>query len=93
LPPVLDSLPGSLSTILGTSPSGSESPRSGLTIIRQAPYEVPRIYGSTRADAMWGAGFATAEDRLFFMDVLRHTAEGTTAEVLARRGAERRLSR
>jgi acyl-homoserine lactone acylase PvdQ len=82
LPPVLSSLPGSLSTIVGSSPSASEKPESGLTIIRQAPYEVPRIYGSTRAEAMWGAGFATAEDRLFFMDVLRHTAEGTTAELL-----------
>jgi acyl-homoserine lactone acylase PvdQ len=82
LPPILSSLPGSLSTIVGSSPSGTESPRSGLTIVRQSPYEVPRIYGSTRADAMWGAGFATAEDRLFFMDVLRHTAEGTTAELL-----------
>jgi hypothetical protein len=29
-----------------------------------------------------GPGFVTAEDRLFFMDVLRHTAEGTTAELL-----------
>ncbi|MEA2214100.1 MAG: hypothetical protein QOF83_4048 [Solirubrobacteraceae bacterium] len=82
LPPILNSLPGGLNTILGSSPSGTETPRSGLSIIRQAPYEVPRIYGSTRADAMWGAGFATAEDRLFFMDVLRHTAEGTTAELL-----------
>ncbi|HEY2007307.1 MAG TPA: penicillin acylase family protein, partial [Solirubrobacteraceae bacterium] len=82
LPPILSSLPGSLSTIVGSSPSGTESPRSGLTIVRQSPYEVPRIYGSTRADAMWGAGFVTAEDRLFFMDVLRHTAEGTTAELL-----------
>jgi Penicillin amidase len=82
LPPILGSLPGSLSTIVGSSPSGTESPRSGLTIVRQAPYDVPRIYGATRADAMWGAGFVTAEDRLFFMDVLRHTAEGTTAELL-----------
>jgi acyl-homoserine lactone acylase PvdQ len=82
LPPILGSLPGSLSTIVDSSPSGTESPRSGLTIVRQSPYEVPRIYGASRADAMWGAGFATAEDRLFFMDVLRHTAEGTTAELL-----------
>jgi acyl-homoserine lactone acylase PvdQ len=82
LPPILNSLPGGLSTIAGASPAGTESPRPGLTIVRPAPYEVPRIYGSTRADAMWGAGFATAENRLFFMDVLRHTAEGTTAELL-----------
>ncbi|MEO6857851.1 MAG: penicillin acylase family protein, partial [Solirubrobacteraceae bacterium] len=82
LAPVLGSLPGQLNTIVGGSPSGTESPRAGLTIVRQAPYEVPRIYGDTRAEAMWGAGFVTAEDRLFLMDVLRHTAEGTTAELL-----------
>ncbi|HZU59379.1 MAG TPA: penicillin acylase family protein, partial [Solirubrobacteraceae bacterium] len=45
-------------------------------------FQVPRIYGATRADAMWAAGYATAEDRLFFMDVLRHVAEGTEAELL-----------
>lgn len=82
LAPILGSLPGSLSTIAGSSPAATETPRSGLTIVRPSPYEVPRIYGSTRADAMWGSGFVTAEDRLFFMDVLRHTAEGTTAELL-----------
>ncbi len=82
LAPILGSLPGGLGTIVGGSPSGTESPRAGLTIIRQAPYDVPRIYGATRAEAMWGSGFVTGEDRLFLMDVLRHTAEGTTAELL-----------
>ena len=31
---------------------------------------------------MWGAGYVTAEDRLFLMDVLRHTAQGTLTELL-----------
>ena len=43
---------------------------------------MPRIYADTRAEGMWAAGYVTAEDRLFLMDVLRHTAEGTTAELL-----------
>ncbi len=82
LAPILGSLPGGLNTIVGGSPSGTESPRAGLTVVRQAPYQVPRIYGNSRAEVMWGAGFVTAENRLFLMDVLRHTAEGTTAELL-----------
>ena len=53
-----------------------------MLIVRDPPDDVPRIYGDTRAEAMWAAGYVTAEDRLFFMDVLRHTAEGTTAELL-----------
>ena len=31
---------------------------------------------------MYAAGYATAQDRLFLMDVLRRTAEGSTAELL-----------
>ncbi|HMH47487.1 MAG TPA: penicillin acylase family protein, partial [Solirubrobacteraceae bacterium] len=51
----------------------TESPRSDVTIQRDASYGVPHIYGSTRGGVMFGAGYAAAEDRLFLMDVLRHT--------------------
>ena len=50
--------------------------------IRDKQYGVPHIYGDTRPELEFAIGYATAEDRLFFMDVLRHTAEGTTAELL-----------
>jgi acyl-homoserine lactone acylase PvdQ len=43
----------------------------GLTIVRDN-FGVPHIYGATRSDVMFGTGYAGAEDRLFFMDVLRH---------------------
>jgi acyl-homoserine lactone acylase PvdQ len=49
----------------------TESPRDDVTIVRDE-FGVPHIYGSTRPGAMFGAGYAAAEDRLFFMDVLRH---------------------
>jgi acyl-homoserine lactone acylase PvdQ len=49
----------------------TESPRSDVTIVHDN-FGVPHIYGSTRGGAMFGAGYAAAEDRLFFMDVLRH---------------------
>ncbi len=56
-----------------------ESPEAGLTIVRDRGYDVPHIYGQTRGEVMFGAGYAGAEDRLFLMDVLRHSAEGDLA--------------
>ncbi|WP_027006012.1 penicillin acylase family protein [Conexibacter woesei] len=48
------------------------SPRSDVTIARDKQFAVPHIYATTRGGAMFGAGYAAATDRLFFMDVLRH---------------------
>jgi acyl-homoserine lactone acylase PvdQ len=81
-PTLLSTLEGSPGGVLTGSPPSVETPRPGVTIVREAPYEVPRIYADTRAKGMWAAGYVTAEDRLFLMDVLRHTAEGTTADLL-----------
>ncbi len=50
----------------------SPGERPGLTVVRDASFGVPHIYGATREDVMFGAGYVGAEDRLFFMDVLRH---------------------
>ena len=33
---------------------------------------MPHVYGSTRGGTMFGAGYVAAQDRLFFIDVLRH---------------------
>ena len=51
----------------------TEHPRAGVTIVRDKPYGVPHIYGDTADDVEFGAGYAGAEDRLFLMDVLRHS--------------------
>jgi acyl-homoserine lactone acylase PvdQ len=51
-----------------------ESPRADVTIERDGSFGIPHIYGSTRAGVMFGAGYAGAADRLFLMDVLRHSA-------------------
>jgi acyl-homoserine lactone acylase PvdQ len=48
------------------------SPRGDVTIQRDSSFGVPHIYGDTRPGAMFGAGYVAAEDRLFFIDVLRH---------------------
>src|SRR3954462_5007152 len=55
------------------------SPRADVTIVRDKGFGVPHIYGDTRAGTMFGAGYAAAEDRLFFIDVLRHLGRAQLA--------------
>src|SRR3954468_18211529 len=63
----------------GVAPGQAErtySPRSDVTIVRDKPFGVPHVYGRAGDGAMFGLGYAGAEDRLFFMDVLRHSGRG-----------------
>jgi len=62
--------------------ASTESPRPGVTIERDSAFGVPRVYGDTRADTMFGAGYVGAADRLFLMDVLRHTGRADLASFL-----------
>jgi acyl-homoserine lactone acylase PvdQ len=55
------------------------SPRGDVTIVRDKGFGVPHVYGATRDGAMFGLGYAGAEDRLFFMDVLRHAGRAELA--------------
>jgi acyl-homoserine lactone acylase PvdQ len=58
----------------GIAPGNVErtySPRGDVTIQRDT-FGVPHIYGATRRGAMFGAGYVAGEDRLFFIDALRH---------------------
>ena len=57
------------------------SPKEGVTIFRD-DFGVPHIYGTTDLDAFFGTGYATAEDRLWQMDLFRHAATGRLAELL-----------
>jgi len=52
------------------------SPRDDVTITRDDAFGVPHIYSDSREGAMFGIGYATAEDRLFFMDIFRHLGRG-----------------
>jgi acyl-homoserine lactone acylase PvdQ len=47
-----------------------ERPRAGLRILRDR-WDVPHVYGRTRADVEFGAGYVTAEDRFIFLELLR----------------------
>src|SRR3954454_17048957 len=65
-------------TDFGSMPGGvgaTETPRDGVQIFRDAKFGMAHIYGATRQDTMFGAGYATAEERLFAMDALRHAAK------------------
>ena len=58
----------------GVQPADVErtySPRAGCTVQRDH-FGVAHVYGVTRSDTIFCAGYVGAEDRLFFMDVLRH---------------------
>ena len=46
---------GATGALTGSPPS-VETPQPGVLVVRQAPYDVPRIYADTRPEAMWAAG-------------------------------------
>jgi acyl-homoserine lactone acylase PvdQ len=46
--------------------------RGDVTIGRDAGFGVPHVFSNTRSGVEFGAGYVAAEDRLFFMDALRH---------------------
>src|SRR3989442_7581524 len=59
-----------------------EVPRAGAVIVRDRAFGTPHIFGNTRADAEFASGYAAAEDRLFFMDVLRHVGRAQVSAFL-----------
>ena len=73
--------------------ASTEQPKPGVTIIRDRQYGVPHIYGDTRADVAFGAGYAGAEDRLFLMDVLRHTGRAQLSSFVGGSAGNRQMDR
>ena len=69
------------------------SPKEGLTVLRDTGFGVPHVYGVTRGDVMFGAGYVSAEDRLFMMDTLRHVGRGRVSEFLGASDANLALDR
>ena len=68
-------------------------PRDGVTIVRDKGFGVPHIYGVTRADVMFGTGYAGAQDRLFLMDVLRHTGRAQLSSFVGGAKGNREMDR
>ncbi|MDR3415497.1 MAG: penicillin acylase family protein [Nevskia sp.] len=54
----------------------------GTATIQRDGWGVPFITAANRRDAMFGVGYAQAEDRLWLMDVLRHVGRGQTSQFL-----------
>ncbi|MEA2470171.1 MAG: hypothetical protein QOE38_1170, partial [Thermoleophilaceae bacterium] len=80
----------------GVKPDDVEStihPRQGVTIVRDKGFGVPHIYGATRGDVMFGTGYAGAQDRLFLMDVLRHTGRAQLSSFAGGSAANREMDR
>jgi penicillin amidase len=67
--------------MLGQPGTAESVPMPGVTIVRDG-YGVPSITGNTDQELWWGAGFATAEDRLFELEIFRRATTGHLAEVL-----------
>ncbi|MGB8329507.1 MAG: penicillin acylase family protein [Polyangiales bacterium] len=47
---------------------------------------VPHIFGEARSDVLFGTGYATATDRMFAIDVLRHVGRGRMSDFLGPAG-------
>jgi acyl-homoserine lactone acylase PvdQ len=62
-------------------PGSSQTPRPGVTISRDA-FGVPSVTGTTSDELWWGAGYATAQDRLAELEIFRRATTGHLAEVL-----------
>jgi acyl-homoserine lactone acylase PvdQ len=71
----------------------TESPRPGVIIVRDKQYGIPHVYGATDDDVEFGAGYAGAEDRLFLMDVLRHTARAQLSSFVGGAAGNRAMDR
>jgi acyl-homoserine lactone acylase PvdQ len=80
----------------GVKPADVESttkPRSDVTIIRDKQFGIPHIYGTTRGGTMFGTGYAGAQDRLFLMDILRHTGRAQLSSFIGGSPSNRAMDR
>ncbi|MER7015247.1 penicillin acylase family protein [Saccharopolyspora sp. NPDC000359] len=69
----------------------SYQPREDVTIVRDRTAGIPHIYGTTRSGTTFGAGYATAEDKLFLMDAMRRAGRGEVTPFAGGAPANREL--
>jgi penicillin amidase len=60
-----------------------DSPKTGVTIVRDG-FGVPSIRANNASDLWWGAGYATAQDRLFQLELFRRATTGHLSEILGK---------
>lgn len=61
----------------------AETPKPGVRVVRD-PHGVPSITAGTEANVWWGVGYATAQDRLWELEVFRRGATGHLAAILGK---------
>ncbi|MEV6233319.1 penicillin acylase family protein [Saccharopolyspora shandongensis] len=66
-------------------------PREDVTIVRDKTAGIPHVYGTTRSGTAYGAGYATAEDKLFLMDAMRRAGRGEVTPFAGGAPANRQL--
>jgi acyl-homoserine lactone acylase PvdQ len=66
-------------------------PRSDVTIVRDKKLGIPHITGTTRSGTAFGAGYATAQDRLWLMDLFRRVGRGQLTPFAGGAPANRQL--
>ncbi|HEX2281772.1 MAG TPA: penicillin acylase family protein, partial [Thermomicrobiales bacterium] len=75
-------LAATLATVRRRRPRRLRSPELTAPVsIARDRYGIPRISAGSRDDALFGFGYALAEDRMFQMDTLRRTAFGRLSEL------------
>jgi penicillin amidase len=62
-------------------PGAVTRPMAGVQIVRDS-YGVPSVTGATDYDMWWGAGYATAQDRLFELEAFKLATTGTLSSHL-----------
>ncbi|GAB2661965.1 penicillin acylase family protein [Saccharopolyspora gloriosae] len=67
------------------------NPREDVTVVRDKTAGIPHVYGDTRDGTTFGAGYTTAEDKLFLMDVLRRAGRGEVSSFAGGAPANREL--
>src|SRR5207244_2829498 len=58
-----------------------QDPRAGVKIVRDG-FGVPSVTGDTTHNLWWGAGYATAQDRLAELEIFRRATTGHLSDVL-----------
>jgi acyl-homoserine lactone acylase PvdQ len=72
-------------TTFGSMPGGVgsvEIPKPGVEIFFDKQFGMAHIDANNFDDLMWACGYEQAQERLFLMDALRRTSEGTLAGLL-----------
>ncbi|MGH3743956.1 MAG: penicillin acylase family protein, partial [Mycobacteriales bacterium] len=70
--------------------TSSVTPEPGVTVYYD-DHDVPHVFGDSDETMSFGAGYAQASERLFFMDVLRHYGAGETSQFLGPSCADEKM--